>query len=205
VKNVKEISTDVKERFVRNVKKPNKKLFFFLISVTIFFAILFIVISPIDLIENIGIQNIYLIAFFVSLFGSLSAIGSITFISLIVSLVSNGVSPLILGLICGAALTIGDIFLFTAFSEGRRLVKKGWDTKIQKFSVLLLNHPVFSYAIPFFSYIYISFIPLPNDILLAFLAAIDYPKKRVYAMLLFGDLTFAFLLTFTVFYGMLSF
>lgn len=44
---------------------------------------------------------------------------------------------------------------------------------------------------PILAYLYIGFAPVPNDILIMFLAAIKYPRKLTYKIIAAGDLTFA--------------
>ena len=182
--------------------KKQKIIFTILISIVSFFFILFFFISPKDVVSQIGIHNVYIVAFLVSLFGGLSALGSASFIGLIISLVLSGIHPLKLALVCGVALTIGDMFIFTAFSQGRRLIKKSWDKKIRKLSKYLQKNKFLSFFTPAFAYTYIGFLPLPNDILLVFLGTIDYPKGRTYLIIFLGDMTFTLLLAYATYFGL---
>ena len=41
----------------------------------------------------------------------------------------------------------------------------------------------------------VKFTPLPNDLLILFLAAIEYPAKKMNGIIILADLTFALMLT----------
>lgn len=47
----------------------------------------------------------------------------------------------------------------------------------------------------FCTYVYMGFTPLPNDLLLLFLAAIEYPAKKMGGIIVLGDITFALMIT----------
>ena len=181
--------------------KKEKVTFAVMISVALFFVILFIFVSPQEVVSQIGVENTYILAFFVSLFGGLSAGGSASFISLIISLVIGGLDPLYLGIVSGIGITLGDIFLFTAFSKGRHLVKKSWDKKIKTFAKKIEDNKFYSFITPFLAYVYVGLSPFPNDILLAFLATIDYSKAKTYTIIFLGDITFTLLLAYSTLYS----
>lgn len=180
------------------MKKPSAKkilsvalLVLLLVALVIFLNF----ISPEEIVEKIGVRNGYLLAFLVSLFGGFSAGGSVTFISLLLVLAAGGLTPLYLGLVSGTSLAIGDILMFYTGAKGRELISGKWDTRIHRLTEAIDTRPSLRKFIPFGSYLYIGFAPLPNDILLLFLAAIEYPLRRMIPIIILGDLTFATVLT----------
>jgi len=152
-------------------------------------------ISPEEIVNKIGVRNGYILAFVVSFFGGFSSGGSITFISLLITLTTGGMNPLYLGLVSGISLAIGDMIMFYAGSKGRELVKGNWDKKINKVANIFKKRKWLEKMVPLLAYIYVSFIPLPNDILILFLAAIEFPPKKMNTILIFGDVTFALMVT----------
>ena len=76
--------------------------------------------------------------------------------------------------------------------KGRELIVGKWKKRIDKFSKFV-NEKAHKF-IPFITYLYIGFTPFPNDLIILSLAAIDYPKKKVYFLIILVDLTFAILL-----------
>jgi hypothetical protein len=176
-------------------------LFIFLISLI---TILFFV-SPEEIVNKIGVRNGYLLAFAVSFFGGFSAGGSLSFITLLITLVLGGMNPLYLGLVSGTSLAIGDMIMFYAGSKGRELVRGKWDKKIDKVAKIFKQRKFLKRMVPLLAYLYIGFMPLPNDILILFLAAIEYPAKKMNIIIILGDLTFALMITLLAARGIMLF
>ena len=188
-------------------KKYNKKIIGF--SVLVIFLIslitLLFFISPEEIVNKLGVRNAYLLTFFVSFFGGFSSGGSITFITLLITFVLGGMNPIYLGLVAGTSLAIGDMIMFFAGSKGRELIKGKWDKKINKVAKVFEKRKWLKKLTPIFAYLYIGFTPLPNDILLLFLAALKYPAKKMNAIIILGDLTFALMLTILTSKGIMIF
>lgn len=177
-------------------KKYNKKLISFIIFAIFLVALITLLffINPEEVVNKIGVQNSYLLIFVVSFFGGFSAGGSITFISLLITLAAGGVNPIYLGIISGVSLAIGDMIMFYIGSRGRELVINKWDKKINRVANIFENRAWLKKILPYIAYLYIGFTPLPNDILILFLAAIKYPAKRMNVVIILGDISFTLLL-----------
>jgi membrane protein DedA with SNARE-associated domain len=156
-------------------------------------------------VEKIGVRNGYILTFIVSFFGGFSAGGSITFITLLLTLVAGGMNPIYLGLTAGVSLAIGDMIMFYAGSKGRELVMGKWDRKINRVAKWIKRRKRLEKMIPFLAYFYIGFMPLPNDILILFLAAIEYPAKKMNGIIILGDITFALMITILASRGIIIF
>lgn len=178
-------------------EKYRKKIIIF--SILVIFLILLTAllyfVSPEEIVNNLGVSNGYILAFVVSLFGGFSAAGSISFISLIITLVVGGMNPIYLGLVAGIGLSIGDMIMFYAGSKGRELVNEKWTTKIDKLANIFEKRKWLQKTIPVIAYLYIGFTPLPNDIILLFLAAIKYPAKKMNTIIVLGDMSFTLMVT----------
>jgi hypothetical protein len=176
--------------------KNYKKLIAVLVLIIfiIFLITVIFFVKPEDLVGKIGVRNAYILLFIVSFFGGFSGGGAVTFISVLVTFVLGGLNPVYLGLTAGVSLAMGDMIMFYAFSKGRELVIRKWDKKIEKFSNMIKKRKWLERLVPFIAYIYVGILPLPNDILILFLAAIEYPRKKVNVILILGDLTFALMI-----------
>jgi membrane protein YqaA with SNARE-associated domain len=170
----------------------------FLIAVVFF-------INPQELVAKIGVGNAYALLFIISFFGGFSAGGSATFISVLVTFVLAGLNPIYLGLTAGVSLAIGDMIMFYVGSKGRELVRNKWDKRIEKLSNAIKKRKWLKKLVPFIAYIYIGIIPLPNDILILFMAAIEYPRNKMNAIIFLGDLTFALMIAVLTAKGIMSF
>jgi hypothetical protein len=176
-----------------------------LIAFIVLIIVFFIFIDPVELVERIGVQNGYILAFVVSFFGGFSAGGSVSFISLLITLVAGGLNPFYLGLVSGVSLAIGDIIMFYAGSRGRELVKGRLDENINKAAKEFEERKWLRYMTPAIVYLYMGFSPFPNDILILFLAAIKYPLKKIALVMILGDITFTLLLTMLATTGVVAF
>lgn len=152
-----------------------------------------------EIVERIGIQNSYLVMFFVSLFGGFSAGGSFSFIATLITFTSGGLNPLYLGIIAGVALAIGDLFMFYAASRGRELFTSRYDKKIKRLSHFVDGKN--NLFIEVFIFIYMAIAPLPNDLLLVSLAAIKFPQKRIIIPLILGDFVFPMIVIYSTLHG----
>ncbi|PCI20688.1 hypothetical protein COB64_01835 [Candidatus Wolfebacteria bacterium] len=180
--------------------KYNKKIIVFaaLAVFLVSLILLLLVIGPEEIVNKIGVRNGYIIIFIVSLFGGFSAGGSISFITLLITFTAGGLNPVALGLISGTSLAIGDMVMFYAGSKGRELIRGKWDKKIDKVANVFNKKKWLKKLAPFLAYLYMGFAPLPNDVLLLFLAAIKFPAKKMNVIIILGDLTFALTLTLLV-------
>ncbi len=177
------------------MERRYKNILVFLILV-LFLALLITLLytlGPQGIVEKIGVRNSYMVAFFVSFFGGFSAGGSISFIATLITLSIGGLNPIVLGLIAGVGLAIGDGIMFYIGFRGRRLIKGRWEKKLERFSHMIQKKA--GKAIPFITYFYMGFTPFPNDILILGLAAIEYEPKKLYIPLILGDITFALLIS----------
>jgi len=162
-------------------------------------------ISPEELVNKIGVQNGYILAFIVSFFGGFSAGSFISFVGFIITLIAGGLNPVYLWLIAGTGLAIGDMIMFYVGSKGRKLIKGKWDKKIDKVADVFKKRRWLEKTIPILAYLYIGFIPLPNDILILFLAAIKHPPKKMNGIIILGDITFALMITILAVKGIMIF
>ena len=182
---------------MKNTEQRIKKTIIFLVLSIVVISLITLLhfISPEEIVNKIGVRNGYIIAFVVSFFGGFSAVGSISFISLLITLVAGGMNPVYLGLVAGISLAIGDMIMFYVGSKGRELVRGKWDEKIDKAANVLKKRKWLEKMGPVIAYLYIGFTPLPNDVLILFLAAVKYPPKKMNGIIILGDITFALMIT----------
>lgn len=187
-------------------KKYKKTIIFSAIIIYILFVVsLFYFISPEEIVAKLGVQNGYMLMFAVALFGGFSAGGSISFITLLITLAAGGLNPVYLALTAGISLAIGDMIMFYLVSKGRTLIKGKWDNKINKVANIFKKRKYLAKTVPLIAYFYIALMPLPNDVLILFLAAIKYPFKKMRVIIILGDITFALLITMLAVRGIITF
>jgi len=187
------------------MRKIYKGILYFSFLILIFASVLVSVyfIGPETIVAKIGVNNAYLLIFFMALFAGFSVWTSTAYMITLVSLALGGINPFVLGLIAGIGLSIGDIFMFFIASKGRKIITGKWDKRIEKFSKRIKNRG--SKWIAVLSYIYIGLTPFPNDFLIIFLGFIEYPMKKIYPVIILGDLTFSTLVAVLASKGILLF
>ena len=176
--------------------KRYERITTFLILVTFLVAlsVLFIFVTPEEIVSRVGVRNGYILAFLVAFFGGFSAIGSISFISLLITLVLGGMNPIYLGLLSGISLSLGDMLMFFIACKGRELIKGKWKRRINKIAKMFEEKIWLEKIIPIIAFIYIGLTPLPSDVMIASLAMIEYPKNRMRLIIILADVTFALMI-----------
>ncbi len=144
--------------------------------------------GPETIVRAIGVNNGYLLMLFVAVFGGASSIGGPTYIATIATLASGGLDPLILALIAGFGVTLGDTAYFMLGRKGGEHLGEGRITRIaQKFARWLDGRPGWVEWAGI--YAYIAFLPLPNDVLTVLLGISQRSYPRVIAALALGNFT----------------
>lgn len=164
----------------------------------------FISFDPTVLVDYLGVRNAYIAGFVVSLFGGFSAGGSVALLALIIAFVEGGVDPLILSIICGLGLGLGDMALLMLGRFTRSQVEGEWDEKITRFADYIAHSPILSRLMPYAAFLYVACTPFPNDIMIFFLAAIKYDLKKTAFIVVVGGMVFIVLLTWLVHSGLMT-
>ncbi|MBT3643022.1 hypothetical protein HN604_00830 [archaeon] len=159
--------------------------------------------SPEELVKKLGVQNAYLFLFFISFFGGFSAWGSVSFIATLITFATSGLNPLFVGITAGTSLFMGDLLMLYLGGKGIKALDKKWDNRLQKFSKKFSKKTML--LIPFITFFYIAFVPLPNDIMIAFIAIMHYPYKKAVVPIILGDYVFAILVAILASQGILLF
>lgn len=153
----------------------------------IFFSAVFYFWSPETLISHIGVQNSYLIIFFLALIGGLTTFSGVPYHLVLISLASGGTNPFLLGLITSIGVMIGDSTSYFLGFEGRDIIPK----KIQKFLEKIFKfgsrYPKF---MPVFFFLYASLTPFSNDFIVISAGLAKYPFWKVMIPLALGNMIF---------------
>ncbi len=146
------------------------------------------------LVVTIGLNNVYLILFFVALTSGTSFLTSAAFYAMFTSYVAMGSDPIMIAVIGGVGMAFGDsiYFLFSknvsdTLSENK-LYKKVYD---------LLNH-LPQWGVYIFTYFYTSFSPMPNDILMLALGMMKYRFRYILPIVILGNITLLLLVAYGI-------
>jgi len=153
-------------------------------------ALLFWV-TPDKIVQYVGVENTYLVSFLIAAFGGLSFIGSAPFFASITTFAAGGAHPALLALCGGMGVFISDTAFFLlarrAISEFKGSAKPLTQWILRKIRDLP------PWALLLFVYIYVGFLPLPNDALMVALAFTGLSYLRLVPVLLAGSFTIVYL------------
>lgn len=152
-----------------------------------------------SLIERIGTNNGYLIASSVALIGGASSLTSTSYIATIIYFSTTGLSPFLLALFAGTALTIGDEFFYFLARKSRDSFPQKWDRYIDRITSWLHNQPI--WVVRVFSFMYTGLTPLPGDLLMAVLSFSQYSFKKVYISIWLGNMTLIMIISYLAHHG----
>lgn len=192
---------------LKHRNKPRRKRITIFILLSILLTAIFIIasiIEPEEIIDRIGERRGYVAAFGIAFFAGFSAFTALSFYSVLIAFISGGLNPLLLALIMGISLSLGDLFLFWFGSRGRDFISGKLDRNINRLANYFREKGLEKH-IPVLAWFYMGFVPLPNDWLLLFLATIRFPMKKMYYIIPLGDLTHAGLVSLLAARGVLLF
>jgi hypothetical protein len=157
-------------------------------------------IAPADMAGLLGTGNAYVMVFAMALLGGFSSWTSFSMIALNVAHVSGGMNLLVIGLISGIGLPIGDFTMFLASRKGRELISGKYDRFLRKLPLVRSENG--QSAVPIATYVYMGLTPLPNDMLLVYLGMIRFPRKKIYLPILLADMTYPIMATTPTLHGL---
>lgn len=162
-----------------NLIKKHKWFFF------LFFIILWVTfVSPEKVVSLVGVEKGYLLIFIFALFG-VSGFTSAPFYTLLFTFIASGeFNVFLLALVSAPAMTIGDSLFFFLGYKGHGVV----GGRLHRFSSWIEGKP--QWITPLFAYLYSSFFPLPQDVLMVFLGLGKCKFRYIFFAVLFGNITF---------------
>ncbi len=168
---------------------PHKKktAFGLFVAILLAWTVLLWTVGPEQMVSYIGVQNGYLIGFFLATFGGMSTLSSASYFATIITLAAGGLNPYLLAVVAGFGLLIGDSLFFYLGKSGRTAFSDQFHERLDRLTRWIMRRP--NWLVPIIVYIYVGFTPLPNDIFMIALALSGYPYKKMVIPLLLGDIT----------------
>jgi hypothetical protein len=168
--------------------------FILIVFITIGWGVFFYFVSPEVIIEKIGLQNSYIVAFIISAICGFSSITSTTFYVTIGALAKGGANPLLLGIAGGLGVCLSDFVFFYIISKGTTVIDKHWKKLTDFMKRMIAKMP--EWLLFVFVFAYSGFFPAPNDILLVGLAFSGIPFKKIMPYLFAGDIVSTLLIAY---------
>ena len=170
------------------------KKHYILVTVVVFLVALnafFYFYGPREIVEWIGVHNTYLLTFSIAVIGGLSTITGTVLYTSMATFAAGGATPWLLGLSGGFGIFISDSIFFFLAQLGLRHVPEKWKSQIDKIRNSVEKYPTWQVLV--FVLLCLSFLPLPNDILMVALAMTNVSYKTLAPVILAGSINVAML------------
>lgn len=170
-----------------------RTIIFILLVLAVWTAFFYFV--PADaLIAHIGVENIYLVAFVVSLLAGFSSLTGAAAYATVIQLSLAGADPLYLGLSSGLGIFLSDSAFFFLVMHGRSSITPYFQKLFDRIRRFFIRVPDFFVYIG--AFIFSAFTPVPNDLVLTALAVAGYRYRNFWPALLLGDVALTILLSY---------
>ncbi|WP_244603451.1 VTT domain-containing protein [Methanococcoides sp. NM1] len=146
---------------------------------------------PGEIVERLGVRNIYIFVFLLAMIGGVSTFTSTTFYAALITISLGGVNPIWIALFASIGLTFGDLVFYYLGTKGRQCIKgkyagnvfrlTKWMEKIDDRITMLM---IFFYSLT----------PLPSDIIAISLAIVGFPFRKMLIPLFVGNFTLIIML-----------
>jgi membrane protein DedA with SNARE-associated domain len=143
-----------------------------------------------NLIERVGITNGYLFIALAGLLGGLSGFTAPGFLAILISFAMGGLNPSLLGVVGGTALFLGDSLFYYLGRKGRDVARPFLSNYIARFSNFIEKRPL--WMVRGFVFLYFSFAPLPNDLIVIPLGIAGYDFRKFFLFAWAGNIFFVF-------------
>jgi uncharacterized membrane protein YdjX (TVP38/TMEM64 family) len=155
--------------------------------------------TPTQMVSHLGVENSYFVFFLIAAIGGSSLITSSSYYITLPVLAIAGLNPVLLGVLGGLGISIGDSIYFYLGSKGRDISSGNVSERLRKISSFLEKSPKF--LVILFIYLF-SIIPFfPNDILTFILGIIGYPYRKMIVPLALGSMTGGIILAYLTVLG----
>lgn len=181
-------------------KRGRKVILVLLIAFVIVWSIFIYYVSPSKIIEAIGVNNGYLMVFFASLFGGISILIPFPYYIFVFSFGGGGLNPIVLGIVAGIGLIIGESTSYLVGYHGREILPSKLEKMFSKISNWCKRTKHFI-LVSLFLFLYGSLVPFPNDLIILPLGLARYPYWKMIIPLGLGNIIFNIILASTGFYG----
>lgn len=170
----------------------NPKNYYILGGIVLLFVLLNVFLYFFDaqkIVDWVGVDNTYFVVFAIATIGGLSTLTGPVLFTSIATFAGGGANIFLLGLLGGLGIFISDSIFYFIARLGITHVPQKWESSLKKVEGWMRKFP--DWAVLSVVYIYLSFTPLPTDLLMIALAASGYKYKKIVWVVLAGSLTIA--------------
>jgi hypothetical protein len=164
-----------------------------IIATIIFWGIVVYLVPAQALVESIGVENAYVISFFIAAIAGFSTFSGGVAYAAVIEFAQGGANPLLLGIASGTGLFISDSIFYALLMRGRKPIER----KLGK--LFTTTHRIVSRVpapiVYILIFLFCAFGPIPNDLILGALVVAGYEYRKFWPALLAGDIAMMLMLS----------
>ncbi len=184
------------------IKKYYSKKYLNLFTLLVLFILIIIWISAVyflgaqNIIQIIGLSNVYLLIFIIAVLSGSSSFVSATFYTVYISIASGIDNSLLLAIMGGLGLSIGDSIFYYFGHKSRTVENEKWQSIIKKLSAWAKKQSL--YLIYIIIFVYNAFTPFPGDILNISLGLAGIKYKKIIPVIILGNIVLLYLVAYFI-------
>lgn len=171
------------------MRKRNKNLLILTVVILsiILWSVLFLFISPKEIIDKIGVENSYILILLMAVFSGVSTLTSTSHYATVFTFAAGGLNIFLISLLAGIGMTIGDTIFYYLGKKGSQSLPEKIKGRLSKIEEWLAGKS--KAFVPVSIYLYTGFTPLPGDILSVFLGVTNHKYKVIILPILLGNIS----------------
>ncbi|KGK99728.1 hypothetical protein LI82_00465 [Methanococcoides methylutens] len=146
---------------------------------------------PGEIVERLGVRNVYIFVFLLAMIGGVSTFTSTTFYTALITISLGGVNSFWIAFFASIGLTFGDLVFYYMGSKGRQCIKGKYEGNVLRLTKWMEGIDDRITMLMIFLY---SLTPLPSDVIAIALAIVKFPFRKMIVPLLAGNFTLIVLL-----------
>ncbi|WP_135611677.1 VTT domain-containing protein [Methanococcoides sp. AM1] len=146
---------------------------------------------PGEIVERLGVRNVYIFVFLLAMIGGVSTFTSTTFYTALITISLGGVNSLWIALFASIGLTFGDLVFYYLGTKSRQCIKGKYAGNVFRLTKWMENIDDRLTMLMIFLY---SLTPLPSDVIAIALAIVNFPFRKMIVPLFVGNFTLIVLL-----------
>ncbi|AKB85234.1 VTT domain-containing protein [Methanococcoides methylutens] len=188
-------SSEMDDQDVGNCPHHDSKRNLQVISLIVLFiaswSILLFYYPPAEIVEKLGVRNVYIFVFLLAMIGGVSTFTSTTFYTALITISIGGVNSVWIALFASIGLTFGDLVFYYLGTKGRQCIKGRYEGNVLRLTNWMEKIDDRVTMLMIFLY---SLTPLPSDVIAVALAIVRFPFRKMIVPLFVGNFTLIVLL-----------
>ncbi len=151
------------------------------------FSLLFWFSSPEQVLSMVGVENAYLLIFFLALIGGLSTFSGVPYHVILIALAAGGLDPFLLGFVTAVGVMLGDSTSYYLGRQSVAIIPEQVLVRVRKLGFVKERYPR---LLPFLFFCFGALLPISNDIITIPMGILRYPFWKTMIPLGLGNLVF---------------